>query len=338
MAAKTPDQRRLGGQQQREVARRGAALGQLLLPGEQHHDRAPGTRQRDHDQRDAVDAERELGAERRDPVDARTRAGSGCRPRRPAPSRRTTSRPRARSAAARMPIATCLAAAGVAPQRVQHQGADQREHQQDGEQEVHANTTASRAPMTRTEPPSMDSAYERTKPVCSRRSRPGAAAEQRRRAVDQPVDAAVVEVDQRAGEPGAGPGDERLVDRVARRGRGGRPAPAARPARAARPDAVAPDRQPGDQHAERGEPDDQERHHGVRDRARRRGSLAARRATGRASPAGRPPSSRKPATDRAERQHDHRDGHRRGRLVRVVVVTAVVRTSAASSASRRRTS
>src|SRR4029079_17454671 len=82
---------------------------------------------------------------------------------------------------------------------------------------------------------------------------PGAAPQPGGHAVDQPVPAAGVEVDQRAGEPDAGPGDERLVDRV-------RVEVATRGANRERDvrglldrDAVAPDSPPRDPPLERGE-------------------------------------------------------------------------------------
>jgi hypothetical protein len=74
-----PDQRRLGGQQQREVAGSGCGLGELLRPREAAARPAPARDERQQHQRDAVDAEREPGAERRDPVDAELELEAGRR-------------------------------------------------------------------------------------------------------------------------------------------------------------------------------------------------------------------------------------------------------------------
>ena len=67
---------------------------------------------------------------------------------------------------------------------------------------------------TSSAPPSMDRAYERTKPVCSRRSRPEPPPTAGGEPVDQPVDAPVVEVDQRPGQVLARLLEDRLVERV----------------------------------------------------------------------------------------------------------------------------
>ena len=73
--------------------------------------------------------------------------------------------------------ATCLASWPGPRDEGHHHRPHQREQRQDGQERKighanHPSWIARKAPTTRRAPVSMDSAYERTKPVCSRRSRP----------------------------------------------------------------------------------------------------------------------------------------------------------------------
>ena len=79
----------------------------------------------------------------------------------------------------------------------------------------HPTATANIAATTSTAPPSMDSAYVRTKPVCARRSRPEPPPTRAARPLTDAVEAPVVEVDERAGQVDARLLEDRLVERVA---------------------------------------------------------------------------------------------------------------------------
>ncbi len=65
-----------------------------------------------------------------------------------------------------------------------------------------------------TAPPSMDRAYERTKPVWVRRNRPDRPPIPAASAADGSVDAVVVDEDQHPGQPLAGTHEDRLVGGV----------------------------------------------------------------------------------------------------------------------------
>src|SRR6185437_15794054 len=167
-------QRGLGGEQQREVPGVAAVFGELLLPGEQQQPRQEERGESDEDQRDAVDPEREPGAERGDPVDGvlelepRAGRGGGYRV-------GEVHHDREHELGERHAHRHQLRGGRLAAQRVEADRAregEQDQRRQEHVAAVHTNLTASRAATTTTAPPSIVSAYERTKPVCSLRNRP----------------------------------------------------------------------------------------------------------------------------------------------------------------------
>ena len=214
------DHRRLQDQQQREVAADGAAGGQLLLPRGAEHDRHQHRDQRDHRQRDAVDAEREADPEERDPVEARTsrRTAVACCPRSGTTGSRSTGRRPARARRGRTPSAVSLTVLAGAPRIAASTIAPTTGStimiSSNGFVALHANLTSEQARMT---PGCRRTWTARTTGRSRSASAPsaGQAAEAGGEAVDRAVDALGVGEDQRPVEPDAGPRDQRLVDRVA---------------------------------------------------------------------------------------------------------------------------
>ena len=222
MAAKTADHRALQHQQQREVAADGPAGRQLLLPGGAEHDRHQHRDQRDHGQRDAVDAEGEVDPERTGSSPPRTSPGTARRPGRPRCPWTSGRRSRARSPPPVRPARTpARPASPSSPARRTSPRAPPRPtigsairiDQIEGL--FMSDLTNSSISTTTRVPANIDSAYDRTKPFCQCRHRPDSPPSAGGQAVHRTVDALGVGEDRHPGQPDPGPGEQRLVDRVA---------------------------------------------------------------------------------------------------------------------------